>query len=219
MINPHVETACRDYLAAQLAGDRRKALALVSALATRGDLSAADVRRHVIRRAQKEIGRLWQQNEISIAQEHMATAISHLALAELFQREHPAAPNGLTVVVACVEGELHDFPARLVADELDVAGFDVRFLGASVPADTLLSFIAREDPDLLVISATMAFHADNVRQLVERVRTTTRGELPIAIGGQVCEWVESLADEAGVELSGCDASDLVRDAKALLKVG
>ena len=135
----------------------------------------------VIRASQKEIGRLWQRNEISIAQEHMATAISQLALSELFRHEPPPRPNGRKVIVACVDGELHDFPARLVADELDVAGFDVRFLGASVPLDALLSFIAREDPDLLVITATMAVHADNLRTAVTRIRTIAPG-LPIAVG-------------------------------------
>lgn len=158
-----------------------------------------------------------QTNEINIAQEHMATAISQLALAELFRYEDLPEPNGRKVIVACVEGEMHEFPARLVSDELDVAGFDVRFLGASVPLDSLISFIARESPDLLVISATMAFHADNVRSAVMRIRSVVP-ELPIAIGGQVCAWVESLADELGVEIAGCDASTLVRDAKALLKV-
>ena len=146
----------------------------------------------------------------------MATAISQLALADLFQREQPPMPNGRKIIVACVDGELHDFPARMVADELDVAGFDVRFLGASVPVDSLVSFIARENPDLLVLSATMPFHADNVRTAVAQVRRLAPG-LPIAVGGQVCDGVESLARELDVELSGCDVSTLVREARSLLQ--
>ena len=136
------------FLQAQLAGDRRRAMELVTHARTDGTISSHDIRARVIRAAQQEIGRLWERNAISIAQEHMATAISQLALAELFRHEPPPRRNGRKIIVACVEGELHDFPARLVADELDVAGFDVRFLGASVPLDALLSFIAREDPDL-----------------------------------------------------------------------
>jgi methanogenic corrinoid protein MtbC1 len=205
------------FLQAQLAGDRRRAMELVTDARASSTISAHDIRMGVIREAQKEIGRLWQRNEISIAQEHMATAISQLALSELFRHEPPPRPNGRKVIVACVDGELHDFPARLVADELDVAGFEVRFLGASVPVDALLSFIAREDPDLLVISATMAFHADNVRTAVTRIRTIAPG-LPIAVGGQVCEWVASLGRELELDLSGCDAAELVRSAKALLRI-
>ncbi len=35
----------------------------------------------VIQKTQREIGRLWQENRITIADEHVATAISQLALA------------------------------------------------------------------------------------------------------------------------------------------
>jgi len=163
------------FIAAQLAGDRRRALQLITDVPDSIRVTPSAVRTHVIRATQAEIGRLWQTNAISIAQEHMATAISHLALAALFDRDRPKPPNGRTVVVACVEGELHEFPARLVADELDVAGFDVRFLGANVPTDHLLTFIAREEPDLVVLSATLALHADAVRAAVKRIRELTRG--------------------------------------------
>ena len=217
MMTSSLDDVREQFLAAQLAGDRRRALTLVNDLTAAGAHTATDVRKHVIRAAQHEIGRLWQKNSISIAQEHMATAISQLALAELFRHERPSSPNGRKVVVACVEGELHDFPARLVADELDVAGFDVRFLGANVPVDALLSFIAREDPDLLVLSATMAFHAESVRTTVSHIRSIA-ADLPIAVGGQICEWVDSLGRELEVAISGCDAGELVREARRLLQV-
>ena len=217
MTEQEVDALRADYLAAQLAGDRRRALQLITAHAQAGDDVRHRLRRDVVRAAQAEIGLMWQHNRISIAQEHMATAISHLALAEIFRQEHPAAPIGHTVVVACVDGELHEFPARLVADELDLAGFDVRFLGASVPLKDLLAFIAAERPDLIVLSATMAFHADVVRQAVTALRQATGGALPIAIGGQVCTWVETLAADLQVEISGCDAATLVREARELLQ--
>lgn len=206
------------FVAAQLAGDRRKALDLIKASPALEHASPSDIRTHVIRTAQAEIGRLWQANAISIAQEHMATAISHLALAALFERDQPKAPNGHTVVVACVEGELHEFPARLVADELDVAGFDVRFLGASVPTDHLLTFIARDQPDLVVLSATLALHADTVRSTVKRIREQTGSRLPIAVGGQICDWVTALGTELDIQITGCDAAALVEETIRLLGV-
>jgi len=213
--------ARNQFLAAQLAGDRRRAVELVSALATRDRGSLFAIRSHVIRAAQEEIGRLWQENQITIAQEHMATAISQLALAELFGHEQPRPPNGRKIVIACVEGELHDFPARLVADELDLAGYEVRFLGASVPTDHLLSFVTANRPDLLVLSATMAFHADAVRDAVRRLREADRqspARLPIALGGQLCQWVTTLAHELDVDISGCDAGELVSQADALFGI-
>ncbi|HTV02040.1 MAG TPA: cobalamin-dependent protein [Luteitalea sp.] len=197
------------YLDAQLAGDRRRAVSLVADLLRDDAVDRSAVRSRVIREAQREIGRLWQENTISIAQEHVATAISQLALAEVYRHEPPTDRNGLKIVVACVDGELHDMPARLVADELDVAGFDVRYLGASVPTHTLLSFLAAQRPHLVVLSATMAFHADAVRDAVRRIRADWGPALPIAIGGQVCEWIGNLGSELDVQFAGCDVAELL----------
>ena len=132
------------YLAAQLAGNRREALRVVVGEGIALGLSVLDLQLHVIQEAQREIGRLWQENEINIAQEHMATAISHMALAQLYDEAPHAPSNHKKVVVACVEGELHDFPARLVADALDLSGFEVRYLGADVPLHSLLPLLASE---------------------------------------------------------------------------
>ena len=144
---------CGRYLETQLEGDRRAALQFIDETLRRG-IPPDDVRCHVVQAAQREIGRLWQEDRISIAQEHMATAISQLALAHLFQHATFHARVGKKVVVACVPGEHHDFPARLLADALDVAGYDVRFLGADVPLDSLLRAVDMEKPDLLALSVT-----------------------------------------------------------------
>jgi methanogenic corrinoid protein MtbC1 len=205
----------RRYLAAQLAGDRREALRLVLEDGLRSGLPAATVR-DVIRCAQRQIGVLWQENRISIAEEHMATAISQLALAHLYQHAPAAPANGKKVLVACVDGELHEFPARLVADALDLAGFTVKYLGASVPNDSLVSVVKQERPDLLALSATMSFHAAALEAAVTRIRTEVRGAPPIAIGGQACDWAKGLAARLGVEASGCSAEELVAAAERLL---
>lgn len=208
----------RQFLDAQLAGDRRQAVGLITAVADAGQASPRELRQEVIRPAQVEIGRLWEINRINVAQEHMATAISHLALAELFRCEWPLARVGKKVVVACVEGELHEFPARLVADELECEGFDVRFLGANVPTDHLAFLVTQEQPDLIVLSATLALHADNLRFAVASLRQMLTEPPPIAVGGQICEWVPGLPGELGVSITGTDAKTLVSEAKKLLEI-
>lgn len=204
------------YLAAQLQGDRRQAVRLVVDGLEHGGITPADMTEHVIRSAQREIGRLWQENTIGIAEEHMATAISQLALAQIFARADHAAPNGRKVFVACVEGELHELPARLVADALDTAGFDTRFLGADVPTDHLLHMIADDRPDLLALSATMSFHAGALRDAIARVRALPGPRIPIAVGGNACIWSPNLANEA--DFTANSGAELIEAAKRLLKV-
>jgi methanogenic corrinoid protein MtbC1 len=205
------------YLRAQLGGDRREALRLIVDEGLGRGLSCEDVHK-VIRHAQTEIGRLWQEDRISIAQEHMATAISQLVLSHVYQYANPPAPNGKKVMVACVEGELHEFPARLVADALDLAGFEVRYLGASVPHTGLLQLIEAEKPDLLVLSATMTFHVPQLRETVAQVRERW-ATLPLAVGGGACAFSPGLAEELGADLGGADAGELVALARRRLGVG
>lgn len=207
---------CASYLEAQLRGNRREALRLIVEDGLQRGLSCLDIHK-VIQQAQREIGRLWQEDRITIAQEHMATAISQVVLSHVYQYAEAPRPNGKRVLVACVEGELHDFPSRLVADALDLAGFEVRYLGASVPHESLVAMLDEGAPDLLVLSVTMTFNVPALREAARRVRAR-HPTLPIAVGGGACSWHAGLAAEVGASLAGSDAAELVEKAQRLLGV-
>ncbi|NVB78207.1 MAG: cobalamin-binding protein [Kofleriaceae bacterium] len=202
------------YLEAQLAGDRREAMRIVVDEGLASGIEVIDLQTRVIQSAQNEIGRLWQQNRVTIAQEHMASAISQLVLATLFERATPAKPLGKKLVLACVDGELHDLPARIVADVLDLVGFDVRYLGASVPHDDLVSLIRQERPDVIGLSVTMSFNVPSLRTAVERVRQVT--QTPIFIGGHATHWSVNLAFELDVEGAGTEPREIIATAKRLV---
>ncbi len=216
---PSLSELCAQYLSAQLRGDRREALRLVMVDGLANGASFADLTEDVIGAAQREIGIRWQRSEIGIAEEHMATAISNLVLAQLYEHAPPAAPNGRSVLVACVEGELHELPARLVADALDMAGFSVRYLGASVPSRSLVSMIQRDRPDLVALSATMSFHANMLRATVREIRALGGAAPPIAVGGGALAWSRNLASELAADVTATRASELVERARRLLGVG
>jgi methanogenic corrinoid protein MtbC1 len=202
------------YVNLQLRGDRRQALQFVDRLVQQGH-SIPDIQQHVIAAAQREIGRMWEESRIGIAQEHMATAISQLALAQLYRYAQPLPARGRKVVVACVEGELHDFPARLVADALDLAGYDTRFLGADVPTGSLINVLEQENPNLLALSITMPFHAAALRRQVKSVRDHTGGRLPIAVGGLACSQLQAITAEISPAILASSASEMVEAVEQL----
>ena len=196
------------YVQLQLRGDRREALRFLDGLVTEGH-TISDIRSHVIAAGQREIGRLWEESRIGVAQEHMATAISQLALANLYRHAPPHPARDRKIVIACVEGELHDFPARLVADALDLAGYETRFLGADVPTDSLIKVLDEEEPDLLALSITMPFHATALRRQVAAVRERTSGTLPIAVGGLACGALEDVVREIRPDIFATTGHDFV----------
>ena len=197
------------YVAAQLAGDRREALRLVIDEGVRRGVSVADLHLRVIRPAQIEIGRLWQENVITVADEHLATAISQLVVSHLYRHLPPAAPNGTRVVVACAEGELHEMGARMAADFLEMAGCDVRFLGANVPAPSLAAMVRRDAPDVLVLSAATPPCFPGLRQTIAAVRAAVGPSLPILVGGSAFQAVASCGAPEGVTYAGDSAEALV----------
>jgi len=215
--DPQLEAWLLDrYVAAQLAGDRRAALQLVVEHGLGRGVPVVGLYLNLIQAAQYRIGDLWQQNRISVAQEHLATAISQVVIAELYRAMTSAAPNGKKAVVASVGGELHDLGTRITADFFEMAGFEVRYLGANVPTDTLVGIIREELPELLIASMTMTFHTDALRDAVLRSREAAGDRLHLAVGGQAFTWAPELIDELGAEVYGRDALESVAGAQRAL---
>ena len=212
--SPALDQLFARYLDAQLSGDRRAALRVVIDEGLAAGHTVHDLHTGVVQAAQSEIGRLWQQNRISIAEEHMATAISHVVAARLFEEATPQDRLGKRIMVACVEGEYHEFPARLVADFLDLGGFDVLYLGANVPTDHLVAMLRDTQPDLLALSVTMSFNVASLRDAIRRVHQALPA-LPVLIGGHALAWEPALAHAAGVTTCGPEASCVVDAAKRL----
>jgi methanogenic corrinoid protein MtbC1 len=113
----------------------------------------------VIAAVQTRVGHAWAANRLTVAQEHAATAINDRVVAAL--ADHPAlgaapAPHRGRVTVACIDGEWHAFPARLLAQVLTLRGWHVDFLGAQVPTRHLVAHLHRSAPGPVALSASLA---------------------------------------------------------------
>ena len=204
------------YLAAQVAGDRRAALRLILDQGLGRGMLVPALYLDIIQAAQYRIGELWQHNRISVAQEHLATAISQLAVAELYRALVCEPANGRRALVTCVSGELHELGARITADFFEMAGFEVRYLGANVPTDSLVGMVREDPPDVLVVSVTMTFHLDALRDAVGRSRDAVGDRLHLAVGGYAFAWAPALVDQLGAEVYGRDARESIARARQLL---
>ena len=174
---------CARFLDAQLKGDRRRAVELLVEEGLGGGFEAPDLLLRVITPAQREIGRLWEANEVSVADEHVATAISQLAMSHLYAHASPMAPRRELVLIACVDGEWHDMGARVAADVLEHHGFGVCLLGASVPLPALLDRIALDRPDIVLLSITMPAHHRALEAALEALHSEVP-LVPVLVGGR-----------------------------------
>jgi methanogenic corrinoid protein MtbC1 len=145
------------YMAHLAARDRSAAIAHVMRRVDEG-LSAEDVVARILGPAQREVGRLWEIGEWSIAQEHIATGITDDVLHAVSLRQPDAVASRGHVVVACMEGEYHAMPARMLAEVLRGARFVVTFVGASLPADSLRSILPEAPAMALALSCSLSPH-------------------------------------------------------------
>ena len=156
-------------------GERRIASQLVLDAVEQGT-SIKDVYIHVFQRSQYEIGRLWQMNRITVAQEHYCTAATQLIMSQLYPYLFGTDRIGRRLVATCVGDELHELGMRMVADFFEMEGWDTYYVGANAPAESILQTVEERQADVLGISATMTFHVREVAALIALVRQTPAPE-------------------------------------------
>ncbi|GAB4281279.1 MAG: B12-binding domain-containing protein [Coriobacteriia bacterium] len=195
---PHAALAVR-YVGSILGGDRHAAVQIVNAALEDG-VSVKDLYTHVFGRAQSELGRLWQMNRITVAQEHYATAVTQMVMSQLFPYVFQEEKNGFTLIAACVGGELHEIGMRMVADFFEMGHWDTHYLGANTPAPAIVEATAEKGADVLALSTTMAFHVPDVADVVEAVRADTRTRaVKVIVGGYPFNLVPDLWKRVGAD--------------------
>ncbi|MEO8338074.1 MAG: cobalamin-dependent protein [bacterium] len=207
------------YLDTLLTGDRQAAGALVLDAAVAG-ASVRDIYLHVFQRSQHEIGRRWQLNEMTVADEHFCTAATQLIMSQFYPRIFSSARRNRRLVAACVGGDLHEIGVRMVADFFEMDGWDTYYLGANMPTAAIVSTVADRRPDALAISATMTYHVPAVRELIDAVRGAAadagRPVPHILVGGYPFSIDPRLWRIVGADGCAGDAEEAVQVANRLL---
>jgi diguanylate cyclase (GGDEF)-like protein len=145
--------------------------------------------------AQREVGERWHRNELSTADEHLATGVAAAALDALAGESQPEARGGLTVV-ACAEGDWHSLAAQMVGEVLRVHGVNVIVLGASTPAEAVADYLVRSGCDSLAVSCSISMYLPGALGLVNAAHL--RG-VPVIVGGRAFGADRHRADRIGAD--------------------
>ncbi len=175
-----------DYFSALIAGDRAKCTSIVKGLIEE-EVSVQDLYLQLFQASMYEVGKLWENNKISVAVEHMATAITegllNLVYPIIFSAEH----IGKSAIITCVPKEYHQIGAKMVADIFELNGWDGYFLGANTPTEELLRMVEDKQPDLLGLSMSLYFSLGALEKTIQMVQSTYP-QLDILVGGQGFLW-------------------------------
>ncbi|MDQ6615477.1 MAG: B12-binding domain-containing protein [Actinomycetota bacterium] len=168
----------RAYIDRLLEGDLEGARHHIDALLT--SYSPQQIILDVLAPAQAEIGRRWEDNQCSVADEHVATSITDAVLAQLGAAT-PSPSRDTTFAVSCVEGDWHVVPARMAAELLRAEGYRVRFLGGSLPAEHLERYLAALQPAAMCLSCSLPLFLPGALRSVEAAH---RAGIPVMAGGR-----------------------------------
>jgi MerR family transcriptional regulator, light-induced transcriptional regulator len=210
------ETVYHTYVAALRDGDRRRALKVAQSALNEG-IDIRDLYMEVFQPAMHEIGRLWEVNEITVAQEHLATAITQSVMAQLYAYVFARPPVGRTLVATCIGGELHELGIRMIADFFEIEGWDVYYLGANMPEEDVVNMVNDQQADLLAISVTLNNHVPHARNLIQAVRASPIGSaIKTMVGGQPINRSPDICNVIGADLTALNARDAVQSAREVL---
>lgn len=152
------------------------------------------------------IGELWEQNQISVAEEHLATATTERLIGMLSPSfSQPAATGACgSVILGCIEGERHALGPRMLADLFRKHGWRVLYLGADVPIGDWVMLAVRHNVDAVGISAGTQRHMPAMRNLITELRSA-QPDLLILVGGAVFNGDQNLWREVGADFFDPDS--------------
>jgi methylmalonyl-CoA mutase cobalamin-binding domain/chain len=119
------------------------------------------------------------------------------------------SPGKGTVILATVQGDIHDIGKNLVGTMLRAAGFEVIDLGASVPAQRIIDEARRTKAEVVGLSVLLTPLVGQLQTVVQAITDAgLRGHVKIVIGG-ACT-TPQLAEAMGCDAHGPDAVAAVR---------
>lgn len=209
------EAQPKDIVYQDVLKGNKKQIAEHTKISMENGREAADILDELLLPAINKVGELFDKGKYFLPQliasaEAMKLAIEYL---EPFLAKGQASEEMPVVVIATVQGDIHDIGKNLVALMLKNYGFQVIDLGKDVPREVIVEEAVRRNAKIIALSALMTTTMQEMKRVVDYVREK-KISAKIMIGGAVI--TEDYAKEIGADGYSKDAAEAVRVAKQLL---
>ena len=163
-----------------------------------------------------EVGVLFDKKKYFLPQLIASAEAMELAVSELepLLPKAEAGKEKATIVIATVEGDIHDIGKNLVAMMLRNYGYRVIDMGKDVPKEEIVDMAVKEKADVIALSALMTTTMMRMKDVVEYVKELGLN-IKVVIGGAVI--TQSFADEIGADGYSKDAAEACKVVEKLLK--
>jgi methanogenic corrinoid protein MtbC1 len=155
---------------------------------------------YIIQPVMYEIGLKWENDDITIAHEHLASAIVGSIMSAISMLKIQSVKSHGKIVITSCPNEFHEIGAWMLSDVLENEGWDVTYLGANTPQKDLISLLKSKEPDVLAISVTIPFNIHNAKKIIEEIKNDNEiKHIKIMIGGRVFNENKKLWQDIGAD--------------------
>lgn len=198
-----------------LKGNKRTMVEDVKEFLAQGNEPQSIIEEHLIP-AINAVGELFNQKKYFLPQlissaEAMELAISYVEPLLPKKNEGEIMP---TIVMATVEGDIHDIGKNLVVLMLKNYGYNVIDLGKDVPKEVIVETAVKENAAIIGLSALMTTTMMRMKDVVEYAKEKKVAS-KIMIGGAVI--TQGFADEIGADGYAKDAAECCKLVEKLLR--
>ena len=199
--------------AAVVAGDFEGIVPLV-AEALQAGLKAMEISNEGLLPGLEEVGRRFADNRVFLPQVMRSADTMQAAFGFLKDNmDGQSGPSLGRILMATVEGDIHDIGKNIVCTLLENHGFEVFDLGKNVPAQRILEVALAEKVDAVGLSALMTTTLQQMRVVIERLRQAGVKVFTM-VGGAVV--TQDYADSIGADIYARDALEAVSKVKSAL---
>ncbi|MFW5645580.1 MAG: cobalamin B12-binding domain-containing protein [Bacteroidota bacterium] len=180
------EKLYQKYLSSLLLGEKFTCRLIVQNL-IEDDIELKDLYLNLFQRSLYEVGELWENNRITVATEHLVTTITSNLMTLAYPLIFNTEKIGRKAIVTAITNEYHQIGARMVADLMELQGWDTFFLGSNTPIKDLEEMIREKEHDYLALSVAIYFNMSKLEEILNRINKKFP-DLQIIIGGQAFRW-------------------------------
>jgi methanogenic corrinoid protein MtbC1 len=156
------------------------------------------------------IGHGWSERSVSVAQEHMASAVIRRVLGWLL-RLYEARNGAPRLVVATPPHHAHELGALMAAASAAAEGWNVTYLGPDLPVADLVSAAGQSGARAVAISAVHQPEGGDLLGALRETRSRLPNEVALLVGG-----TGALQRRTDIEAAGARVIESLSDFRALL---
>lgn len=153
-----------------------------------------------------QIGELWRAGQLRISHEHLSYAVVRTFL-EGLKSSYTISPTAPQIVVATPTGQLHELGALIVSTIASAEGWQVTYLGASLPAEEIASATLQNNARVVALSLIYLGDDPNLHIQFTTLRASLPDDIPIIVGGQAAPAYRTLIQNIGA-IEATEINDL-----------